>query len=126
MAGGHASPLKIYYVGAKHTAMVCHLPPAAEWQLPGGTCQRQFGRVLPRTLITGRLSLLISIMGRKLNLLLVPRAGLAVEVDRDADLRLGRLALDDCCPCCHLFLSAGMNLLVCGGKLQLVAITVAA
>ena len=41
--------------------------------------------------------------GGDVNLLLVPRAGLAVEVDRDADLRLGRLALDDCCPCCHFF-----------------------
>ncbi len=36
------------------------------------------------------------------DLLLVPRAGLAVQVDRDADLGLVRLALDRRCPRCHL------------------------
>lgn len=43
--------------------------------------------------------------GGDADLLLVARAGLAVEVDRDADLRLRRLALNHCRACCHFSLS---------------------
>ena len=39
--------------------------------------------------------------GRNLDFLLVARARVAVEVDRDGDGRLVRLALNRCRACCH-------------------------
>lgn len=40
--------------------------------------------------------------GRDINLLLVPRSGLAVEVDVNLNLRLVRLALNISSPGCHV------------------------